>query len=93
MVLHRPLEPTPYLSDYDWAFKIATQDDSERRALGLIFERRVSEDFSTCGGQFLIQIVIGSPSAMFRAWFRLLLERRVRKQKIFYGDPVKCEAF
>jgi len=40
-----------------------------------------------------VEILIGQPSAVFRAWFQLHLERRVRKQKIFHGDPVKCEAF
>jgi hypothetical protein len=58
------------LRDYVWTFNIATQDNSERRAVGLIVEKRVSEDFSTCGGQFLVQIVIGQASAVFRAWFR-----------------------
>jgi hypothetical protein len=67
MVLHKRLEPASYLRDYDWTFNIATQDDSERRALGLIFERRVSEDFSTCGGQFLVHIIIGQPGVEFRA--------------------------
>jgi hypothetical protein len=81
------------LRDYDWTFNIATQDNSERRALELIVEKRISEDSSTWGGQFLVQIVIGQPSAVFHAWFRLLLERRVSKQKIFHGEPVKCDFF
>jgi hypothetical protein len=34
----------------DWMFNVTTQDNSEDRALKLIIERRVSEDFSTCGG-------------------------------------------
>jgi hypothetical protein len=29
----------------DWTFTIATQDNSQRRALGLVADKRVSEDF------------------------------------------------
>ena len=45
--------------EYDWTFPIVTRDNSERHAFGVIIGERVSADFSTCGSQFLVQIVIG----------------------------------
>ena len=45
--------------EYAWTFPIVTRDNSERHAFGVIIGERVSADFSTCGSQFLVQIVIG----------------------------------
>jgi uncharacterized protein YfaT (DUF1175 family) len=75
----------------DWMFNVTTQENSDGRALRLMIEQRISGAVRLAAASFRTNR--HRPSAVFRAWFRWLLERRVRKQKILNGESVKCEAF
>ncbi|MGA8938571.1 MAG: hypothetical protein WB439_05330 [Acidobacteriaceae bacterium] len=78
-------------SSRDWMFNVTTQENSDGRALRLMIEQRISWAVRLAAASFRTNR--HRPSAVFRAWFRWLLERRVRKQKILNGESVKCEAF